>query len=113
MIRRNVNLFFSTEEQASLYSSLPAMTARFGRDRARSVGGHFAQLGAAHDLNELARLPGVDTMSDGADQVVTFRAGNIAVTGTIEPAKRRMADPWTFLIADVTVGVRTSERTAR
>ena len=106
-------MFFSTEAQASLYNSLPAMTARFGPDRARAIDAHFAQLDAARDLKELATVPGVDTASDGADRVVTFRAGRITVTGMIEPAKRRMNDPWTFLIADITVGIRTPERIAR
>ena len=108
-----MNVMFDDEDSARLYSSSAALTARFGPQRARAISCHLAQLDAAHGLTELCALPGVQTYRAHQRQVLTFRAGNLTITGTVEAALPRTVDAWTFVIANITVDARTSERSAR
>lgn len=108
-----MNVLFVDEDSARLYSSAAALTARFGPQVARAISCHLAQLDAAHNLAELGALPGVRTYSAGEEHVLTFRAAGLTITGNAESAPLRSVDTWTFVVADITVGARTSERTAR
>ncbi|GAB7072105.1 hypothetical protein H7J06_11660 [Mycobacterium hodleri] len=108
-----MNVMFGDEDSARLYGSSAALTARFGPQGARAISCHLAQLDAAHDLAELCALPGIQTYRGDEGQVLTFRAANLTITGNVEAASPRTVDAWTFVIADITVGVRTSERSAR
>lgn len=108
-----MNVMFGDEDSARLYGSSAALTARFGPQGARAISSHLAQLDAAHDLAELCALPGIQTYRADDGQVLTFRAANLTITGNVEAASPRTVDAWTFVIADITVGARTSERSAR
>jgi hypothetical protein len=108
-----MNVMFDDEDSARLYSSSAALTARFGPQCARAISSHLAQLDAAHDLAELDALPGIQTYRADEGHGLTFRAANLTITGNVEAGSPRTVDAWTFVIADITVGARTSERSAR
>jgi hypothetical protein len=112
MIWSAVDVYFTDPWQAKLHSSLGALTSQLGPDRARAVSAHLAQLDTAHDLAELALLPGVYLSIGDDGHEVHFQAGNLTVTGTVERSDTPSADEWTFVITDIAVGIRKAERNA-